>query len=75
MGFAAPRALGSIARRNRQRRRLREIVRSTPIPAGFDWIVAATRAVEDATWPELLIEADRLVLEASLRWAGEPESL
>jgi RNase P protein component len=66
---AAPRALGSLAQRNRQRRRLRAIARALDLPRDFDWILAGTSEIAEAPWNELLNEATGLVQELSARLA------
>jgi len=63
IGFTIPRAFGKAVRRNRARRRLRELlrVRLGDIPPKWDIVVNPRRPVLDATPAELRTEVDRLI--------------
>jgi ribonuclease P protein component len=51
LGVAATRKIGGAVSRNRAKRRMREIFRTSSIPAGLDLVVVARRELIDAPWP------------------------
>ena len=53
VGFAVGRPVGGAVVRNRVKRRLRAIVRSLPLAAGHDIVIAARPASRDASFTEL----------------------
>jgi ribonuclease P protein component len=57
-GLTTPRKLGKAHERNRAKRRIREILRTsrTAIPAGFDYVVNPRRSVVDRQFQELRAE-------------------
>lgn len=67
VGFAVSKRLGKAVRRNRIKRRLREIIRELApnLGSGFDVVVAARFAASEATYQDL-----RLGVEQALRRAG-----
>lgn len=53
LGVAATRKIGGAIRRNLAKRRIREMFRTTAVPAGFDIVVVPKREFFDATWTAL----------------------
>ncbi len=53
LGVAATRKIGGAVRRNLAKRRIREMFRTTAVPAGFDIVVVPKREFFDATWTAL----------------------
>jgi ribonuclease P protein component len=53
LGITTHRAIGSRARRNRQKRRLREAWLSLAPPAGFDVIIVGRSQVQDLSFSDL----------------------
>ena len=64
----AGRSIGNAVERNRAKRRLREILRLriTTILDGWDIIILARRAIQDATYAELQTALDDLLKRADL---------
>jgi len=62
-GISTGRRLGSSVRRNRVRRRIREIMRQADAPVGWGWdiLVIARPACSAATFPEMRASLLRLV--------------
>lgn len=62
-GISTGRRLGGAVRRNRVRRRIREILRQTPNPTGNGWdmLIVARPAAVDATFDELRAALERLL--------------
>jgi ribonuclease P protein component len=57
-GLTTPRKFGKAHERNRAKRRIREILRTsrTAIPGGFDFVVNPRRSVVDRQFQELRVE-------------------
>jgi ribonuclease P protein component len=53
VGYAIGKRVGNAVTRNRVRRRLREIVRATPLAPGYDVVVTARPEAAMATFDEL----------------------
>jgi ribonuclease P protein component len=53
LGIAATRKLGIAVERNRAKRRVRELFRQHPAPAGFDIVVVPRRSLVDASFSSL----------------------
>jgi len=56
LGVSATRKTGDAVSRNRAKRRVREMFRTTPLPPGFDVVVVVRRDLIDADWSQLLGE-------------------
>lgn len=71
MGLSVSRKVGGAVRRNRVRRRLREIFRSTrtTLPGGADIVVSARPAAAEAAFEELYEEFVRALVILSRRLA------
>lgn len=69
IGVSASRSLGGAARRNRAKRRLREVFRPvmTEVPGGWDLVVIARPALLDAEWSEVQAAARSLLKRAGLQ--------
>jgi ribonuclease P protein component len=71
-GFAVGKRLAKQAvRRNRTRRRLRELARSLPVSDSFDLIVTARRGSMEATTSELADAVRRALRRAGVSLDGE----
>ncbi len=62
-GISTGRRLGGAVRRNRVRRRLREILRRLPNDSGHGWdiLIAVRPAAVDASYDELRVALERLL--------------
>ena len=62
-GISTGRRLGSAVRRNRVRRRFREILRRRPNDTGHGWdvLIVAREAAVDASYDELRLALERLL--------------
>jgi len=69
LGIAATRKLGMAVERNRAKRRVRELFRQHPAPAGFDIVVVPRRSLIDA--PFTTLEAEYVATLARVR-SGRP---
>ena len=69
LGIAATRKLGIAVERNRAKRRVRELFRQHPAPAGFDIVVVPRRSLIDAPFSSL--EAEYVATLARVR-SGRP---
>ncbi|GEM_PF-3171970 len=72
-GFATSRALGCAARRNRQKRRLKEAFRleveTRPGSAPYlDWVVMAKSEIRTTSFAELRTEVAQLAQEIQKQW-------
>lgn len=67
VGFITSRRVGPAVQRNKVRRRLRELVRtSQPLRPGFWLVLIARAAATRATWPQLRDEFSTLARRAAL---------
>lgn len=71
VGIATSRGIGSHARRNRIKRRIREAVRSLSDHTQFDLVIAAKQSAAVAPFVELRGEVQRLSQEVIERWENE----
>lgn len=53
LGIAATRKIGGAVQRNLAKRRIREMFRTTDVPAGFDVVVVPKREFFEADWSAL----------------------
>jgi ribonuclease P protein component len=53
LGVAATRKTGGAVRRNRAKRRVREIFRQSRVPTGLDLVVVVRRELADAPWNDV----------------------
>jgi ribonuclease P protein component len=60
-GFSVPREVGGAVRRNRARRQLREIARSTPVPAGWDLVLTARRDWAGFKFQDLQVKISQIL--------------
>lgn len=75
VGLATARALGGKPQRNRQRRRVAEIMRSCgEVRDDLDYVVMVNRASAETPFEDLRKELMTLVAEMNRRWAAESES-
>ena len=65
-GFSVNKPVGKAAVRNRVRRLLKEIVRSTPIKKGWDIVFIARQGAVDADYHQLKRSVERLLIRADL---------
>lgn len=72
-GFAVGRRLGGAVVRNRVRRRLREVVRCTPVRDGWDMIFIARQAAAAADYHTLRKATEELLARAQLLGNGGGE--
>ncbi len=72
MGIATSKRIGSHARRNRLKRRLKEVYRATGLGAdrGFDLVLVAGRNADAAPFSAIVDEMRELVTEMRSRWAS-----
>lgn len=71
-GISAGRRVGKAVVRNRVKRRLRELLRTTPLKEGLDIVVIARVPSSQATFQDLEIGLTRLMSEANV--VVDPES-
>jgi ribonuclease P protein component len=74
VGFAVPRAVGSIARRNRLKRRFRAVVQSmehAPERQRLDWVVSAFAQADQASFEAICSDLRAIWKRMSERWADE----
>lgn len=69
LGVSATRRLGRAVSRNRAKRRLRELFRTSPAPGAVDLVIVPRRELVDARWRDLQDEY-RALLRRGLRAAG-----
>ena len=72
-GFAAGKRLGGAVVRNRVKRRLREVVRRTPIKDGWDMVFIARQAAAEADYHTLRKATEELLARAQLLSNGRRE--
>ena len=72
-GFAAGKRLGGAVVRNRVKRRLREVVRRTPIKDGWDMVFIARQAAAEADYHTLRKATEELLARAQLLGNGRRE--
>lgn len=65
-GFSASRRVGNAVTRNRVKRRLREVLRQTPLKPGWDIIFIARPSSADARYAGLKSSVERLLARANL---------
>jgi ribonuclease P protein component len=65
-GFMVSKRLGNAVTRNKVKRRLREVVRQTPVKPGWDAIFIARRGAEDAKYHTLKQSAQELLRRTRL---------
>jgi len=67
-GVAAGRSIGGAVQRNKAKRRLREIIRHrhSDIQPGWDILLLARQAIEDASHEDLLEAIDQLISQAGI---------
>ncbi|MBL8066684.1 MAG: ribonuclease P protein component [Chthonomonadaceae bacterium] len=74
-GIATAKRTGCHARRNRQKRRIREAVRTDGTPRyGVDIVFFVRPETRRATFAELREQVQRLTKESVQRWEGRSES-
>jgi ribonuclease P protein component len=71
-GFMVSKRLGNAVTRNKVKRRLREVVRQTPIRPGWDAIFIARRGAEGAKFESLKYSAHNLLRRTQLI-ASDPD--
>lgn len=54
LGVSATRKIGGAVERNRAKRRMREMFRTSALPSGMDLVVVVRRDLIDAPWDDLL---------------------
>jgi ribonuclease P protein component len=64
--FQVSKRIGNAVIRNRVRRRLREVVRLTPVKAGWDAVFIARRGAEKAKYQQLKQATDNLLRRTRL---------
>lgn len=69
-GFAAGKRLGGAVVRNRLKRRLREVVRHTPIKGGWDMVFIARQAATETDYHTLKKAMEELLARAQLLGNG-----
>ena len=69
-GFAAGKRLGGAVVRNRVRRRLREVVRLTPIRSGWDMVFIARQSAAGTDYQALRKATEELLARAQLLGGG-----
>jgi ribonuclease P protein component len=65
-GFMVSKRLGNAVTRNKVKRRLREVVRQTPVKPGWDAIFIARRGAEGVKYPTLKHSAQELLRRTRL---------
>jgi len=69
VGIGTAKALGTRPKRNRQKRRVRELFRLLPdCTSGKDWVVIAKASVAEASHQELQDEVNTLIQKLEKRW-------
>ena len=75
VGYAVSRRVGGAVTRNRVKRRLREIMRSLPLRAGFDVVAVPQPSSARASFQELSSATERCAARLEmLASQGEPQS-
>ena len=74
-GFVVGKRVGCAVVRNRVKRRLREVIRHTPVKSGWDMYVIARRGAAGASYHELKRAAEDLLMRARLLSNPGHESL
>ena len=73
-GISTGRRLGGAVRRNRVRRRLREVLRHAPNETGHGWdiLIVARPPATDASFDELRVALERLLgaIRGPMRWSS-----
>ncbi len=65
-GFVTSKRVGNAVERNRIKRRLREIVRLTPMKTGWDLVLIARSGAKTVNYSQLLLAVTRLLHRAQL---------
>lgn len=66
LGFSINRKLGNAVVRNRIRRRLKEILRITPLKSGFDIVIIVRRSAAELDYYQLKRSAIRLISQHNI---------
>ncbi len=75
VGIATAKAIGSVPRRNRQKRRVREAFWLDPGEKhNLDWVIVVKASAVDRTFGELAFQLGGLIVETQQRWADDSES-
>lgn len=74
IGFSTPRAIGSLARRNRMKRRFRAAVVSCGLPNELDVVVAISASADKAPYKAIQSDLAAVLKRISERWESESES-
>jgi len=72
--FAISRRVGNAVTRNRVKRRLREILRLSPLSEGFDIVIVARPAAAETDFQTLKTELTTLLKRAKLLRASEGDA-
>ena len=75
LGLSVSRKVGTAVKRNRVRRRLKEIFRSSSVglPADLDFVISARPSAAEASFEELNEEFIRALRRLSKSSVGEPD--
>jgi ribonuclease P protein component len=74
-GFAVAKAVGSIARRNRLKRRLREAYRAAAgsVPRAYDYVVAASAGARELSHEQLVAALKDALAKLDARWESDSD--
>lgn len=74
IGYSTPRAVGSLARRNRLKRRFRAAVVSCVLPEGLDIVIAISAKADRAEFEAIVADLGKGLEQISERWESESGS-